>query len=143
MVESEPNDKNTNPNKPNKKVGYLKMKVIENLAAETLNQEIEKSVEKGTNSVSDDYSSYKKITSKINNKTQKVDKKNVNVILPWVHTAISNAKRLLLDVHHRMDNDFLQNYLNEFCYKFNRRYFGNQTMERLIIAGVNHRWNEL
>ncbi len=143
MVESEPNDKNTNPNKPNKKVGYLKMKVIENLAAETLNQEIEKSVEEGTNSVSDDYSSYKKITSKIDNKAQKVDKKNVNVILPWVHTAISNAKRLLLDVHHRIGNDFLQNYLNEFCYKFNRSYFGNQTMERLIIAGVNHRWNEL
>lgn len=143
MVESEPNDKNTNPNRPNKKVGYLKMKVIENLAAETLNQEIEKSVEEGTNSVSDDYSSYRKITSKINNEAQKVDKKNVNVILPWVHTAISNAKRLLLDVHHRIDNDFLQNYLNEFCYKFNRRYFGDQTMERLIIAGVNHRWNEL
>ncbi len=34
-----------------------------------------------------------------------------------------------------IDNDFLQNYLNEFCYKFNRRYFGNQTLERLIIAG--------
>ncbi len=79
------------------------MKVIENLAAETLNQEIEKSVEEGTNSVSDDYSSYKKITSKINNKAQKIDKKNVKVTLPWVHTAINNAKRLLLDVHHRKD----------------------------------------
>jgi hypothetical protein len=33
--------------------------------------------------------------------------------------------------------------LNEFCYKFNRRYFQDKTMERLIIAGVNHQWNEL
>ena len=143
MVESEPNDKNDNPHRPNKKVGYLKMKVIENLESQTLNQEIEKRVKEGTNSVSDDYSSYKKITSKINNKPRKVTKKNVNTILPWVHKAISNAKRLLLDVHHRIDDDFLQNYLNEFCYKFNRRYFGDKTMERLIIAGVNHQWNEL
>ena len=52
-----------------------------------------------------------------------------------------NSKRLLLDVHHRIDADFLQNYLNEFCYKFNRRYIDNP-MDRLIIAGVNHRWNE-
>jgi len=143
MVESEPNDKNDNPHRPNKKVGYLKMKVIENLESQTLNQEIEKHIKEGTNSVSDDYSSYKKITSKINNKPRKVTKKNVNTILPWVHKAISNAKRLFLDVHHRIDDDFLQNYLNEFCYKFNRRYFGDKTMERLIIAAVNHQWNEL
>jgi len=143
MVESEPNDNNENKHRPNKKIGYLKMKVIEDLSAKTINKELDKSVEQGTNSVSDDSSSYKKITSKINNTAQKVDKTNVNSILPWVHTTISNAKRLLLDVHHRIDNDFLQNYLNEFCYKFNRRYFGEKSMERLLIAGVNHQWNEL
>jgi len=119
------------------------MKVIEDLSAKTINKELDKNVEQGTNSVSDDSSSYKKITAKINNTAQKVDKTNVNNILPWVHTTISNAKRLLLDVHHRIDNDFLQNYLNEFCYKFNRRYFGEKSMERLLIAGVNHQWNEL
>lgn len=143
MIESEPNDKNENIHRPDKKVGYLKMKVIENLASETINKEIEKGVKEGTNSVSDNYSSYKKITPKVNNTAQKVDVTNINKILPWVHKAISNAKRLLLDVHHRIDNDFLQNYLNEFCYKFNRRYFGDKTMERLLIAGVNHQWNEL
>ena len=52
-------------------------------------------------------------------------------------------KGFLLDVHHRIDDDFLENYLNEFCYKFNRRYFQDKTMERLLIAGVNHQWNEL
>ena len=82
MVESEPNDKNQKKHRPDKKVGYLKMKVIENLAADTINTELEKGVEEGTNSVSDDYSSYKKITSKINNTAQKVDKTNVNIILP-------------------------------------------------------------
>jgi hypothetical protein len=122
----------------------VKMKVIHNLKSETIiNQKIETGVEPSTDVVTDSYSSYKKISSTVNHTAHKVDKTNVNKVLPWVHKAISNAKRLLLDVHHRIDDDFLENYLNEFCYKFNRRYFQDKTMERLIIAGVNHQWNEL
>jgi hypothetical protein len=114
-----------------------------NLKSETINQKIETGVELGTDVVTDNYSSYKKISSTVNHTAHKVDKTNANKVLPWVHKAISNAKRLLLDVHHRIDDDFLENYLNEFCYKFNRRYFQDEKMERLIIAGVNHQWNEL
>jgi hypothetical protein len=87
--------------------------------------------------------SCKKIRETINHKAFKVDKTNANKVLPWVHKAISNAKRLLLDVHNRIDDDFLENYLNEFCYKFNRRYFQDKTMERFIVAAVNQRGNEL
>jgi len=58
-------------------------------------------------------------------------------ILPWVDIAISNTKRLFLDIHHHVDKDFLQSYLNEYCYKFNRRYFQNTLFDRLIIASVN------
>ena len=65
MIESEPNDTNTNKHRPDKKVGYLKMKVIEDLSADTINKELEKSVKQGTNSVSDDYSSYKKLPQKL------------------------------------------------------------------------------
>ena len=49
---------------------------------------------------------------------------------------------MLLDMHHRIDDDFLQNYLNEFCYNFNRRYMDN-IFERLMIAAVSYRWNYL
>ncbi|HDP74579.1 MAG TPA: hypothetical protein ENN49_01665 [Bacteroidales bacterium] len=43
---------------------------------------------------------------------------------PWVHTLINNAKRNLLEVNHQTKDKYLQNYLNEFCYKTNRRHFG-------------------
>lgn len=141
MVESKENPDNKDKNRPNKKVGYLKMKVIPNLKTDTINKHIEEFVETNTIVITDDSTSYNKITTSIEHIGQKVDKKEVNKVLPWVHKAISNSKRLLLDVHHRIDADFLQNYLNEFCYKFNRRYISNP-MDRLIIAGVNHRWNE-
>lgn len=144
MVESkEVSSLDQKPNKPVKKVGFLKMKVIQNLKSETINEKIEKGIEKGTKTISDDYSSYNKITDKVNHTTQKVTKENLSKVLPWVHLTIGNAKRLLLDVYHRIDDDFLNNYLNEFCYKFNRRYFKTGLMDRLLIASVKYRWDYL
>lgn len=49
--------------------------------------------------------------------------------LKWVHVAISNAKRTLLGIYHVIKEKYLQQYLDEFCFKLNRRYssdlFGN------------------
>src|SRR5690554_8132827 len=57
---------------------------------------------------------------------------------PWVHTAISNAKRQLLGVYYKMKPEYLQYYLNQFCYKFNRRYFGEKQFDRLLVAAVTY-----
>ena len=58
---------------------------------------------------------------------------------PWVHIAIANAKRLLLDVYHDIRPEYLQNYLNEFCWKFNRRNFGEALFDRLMVATVSYK----
>ncbi|KAA4159524.1 IS1595 family transposase, partial [Bacteroides ovatus] len=67
------------------------------------------------------------------------DKKKVGKVLPWVHIAISNAKRSILDTYHDINAEFLQLYLNEFCYKFNRRYFGFRLFERLELCACTYR----
>lgn len=54
--------------------------------------------------------------------------------LPWVHIAISNAKRTLLGIYHKIKGKYLQLYLDEFCYKLNRRYIGERLFDRLAIA---------
>jgi hypothetical protein len=45
--------------------------------------------------------------------------------LKWVHIAISNAKRTLLGIYHVIKEKYLQQYLDEFCFKLNRRYSSN------------------
>ena len=60
--------------------------------------------------------------------------------LPWVHIMISNAKRNILGIYHSVKEDYLQNYLNEFCYMTNRRYFGENKLDRLLILAVNKPW---
>ena len=59
--------------------------------------------------------------------------------LPWVHIAISNAKRQLLNSYHNIKPEFLQAYVDEFCYKFNRRYFGEALFGRLLVASVSYK----
>ena len=55
------------------------------------------------------------------------------------HIAISNAKRSILDTCHGIKAEFLQLYLNEFCYKFNRRYFGFRLFDRLELCACTYR----
>jgi hypothetical protein len=123
-----------------KEVKYLKMKVVHSLKKESIKNVVDGVLEKGTKIITDGSNSYNDLNEDYELESKVVPKKEINSVLPWVHKAISNAKRLLLDVHHRIDDDFLQNYLNEFCYKFNRKYFENQ-FDRLMIAAVSNRWN--
>ncbi len=66
--------------------------------------------------------------------TEKSNKRTTETTLKWVNIAISNAKRTLLGVFHKIKGKYLQLYLNEFCYKLNRRYFGSKVFHRLKLA---------
>ena len=105
-----------------KQVGYIKMVVIPNLKASTIDVEVVDNIEKESSLITDASSSYVHFKNLVNEHTsQVIAPKEVGKVLPWVHIVISNAKRLLLDIYHDVKTEFLQSYLNEFCYKFNRR----------------------
>ena len=142
MVESklvEPSQKYKH--KPAKKPGYIKMKLLEDLAKETTNEQVVKSLERESSATTDGANNYNDLGEKLADHKVTVAKlkKDASKLLPWVHIAISNAKRLLLDIHHSIGNDYLQSYLDEFCYKFNRRYF-DSVFERVIMASVSCKW---
>ncbi len=62
-----------------------------------------------------------------------------NEWLPWVHIAIANLKRFLLGTFHGTSKRCLQDYLNEFCYRFNRRFWETEIPNRLLRLCVEHR----
>lgn len=61
-----------------------------------------------------------------------------NQWLPWVHVAIANLKRFLLGTFHGTSKRYLQDYLNEFCYRFNRRFWEAEIPNRLLRLCVDH-----
>lgn len=143
MVESEPSIKAPKKGKPNRKVGYLKMVVMEDLKAKSINKEVKKSVQQDATVLSDGYTGYAKLKEVISkhNVVIEPDKKKSAVVFPWVNRTISNAKKVLLGTHHNcMNQQYMQNYLDEFCYKFNRRYFGEKLSDRLMIAALETTW---
>lgn len=128
------------PGKKPRRVGYLKMKVIDDLTRETINKCVKELATDATEVDTDDSTSYTEIKNYIpNHNSQVIPKDKVGEILPWVHIAISNAKRQLLNTYHDIKPEYLQSYLDEFCYKFNRRYYGESLFNRLLFASVSYK----
>lgn len=138
MTESkEVEGKTTKKGKP-RKVGFIKMQVIPDLKADTINKQVTANISNEATLITDDSTSYGDLSNLVgHHQAQVIPKEKIGEVLPWVHLAISNAKRMLLDIHHKIGPEFLQSYLNEFCYKFNRRYFGEAMFDRLLVAIVS------
>jgi hypothetical protein len=64
---------------------------------------------------------------------QKITAQKASTLLPWVHTAISNAKRLFLGIYHHLSKMWLQRYLDEFCFKFNGRRDRKESVYQLFM----------
>ena len=124
------------------KLGFVKMKVIPSLKKTDINSAVKKQIVRGSIIKTDGSNSYNDIKENYRHEPTVVPNKEKSKALPWVHIIISNAKRMLLDVHHRIDSDFLENYINEYVFKLNRRYF-DCLFERVLIAAVSYRWNWL
>lgn len=140
MAESIPVESGDKLGDKPRKVNHIKMIVIEDLKASTIDQKVIENVEQNTEIDSDNSTSYTNFrTLGHEHRPKIIPKEEIVKALPWVHIAISNAKRMLLDIFHDIKPEFLQNYLNEFCYKFNRRYFGEKLFDRLIIAAVSYK----
>lgn len=130
-------DKDKKNGLKNRKVGHIKMKVIENLKAATIDVNVKQFVSDESEIDSDDSTSYVNLHSIVKeHHPQVIPKKEIGKVLPWVHIAISNAKRLLLDIHHAICSEHLQNYLDKFCYKFNRRYLDDRLFDSLLTASA-------
>lgn len=128
-----------NPDKP-KAVKHIKMLVIPDQKAKTVDEIVSKTIEPNSKLISDDTKShihFKDIFAE--HKSLVIEPKNIGKVLPWVHVAIANAKTLFADLYHGVRREFLQEYLNEFCYKFNRRYFGEDLFERLVLISATYR----
>jgi transposase-like protein len=51
------------------------------------------------------------------------DPEKTDAHLPMLHIAFSNLKAWLLGTHHGVSHHHLQAYLNEFVFRFNRRFY--------------------
>jgi len=126
--------------KKSKQCRYFKMKVLETHNSEEITEIVKKTIHEMSIVFSDKSTSYVDIAEYVDVHISEISDRNTTIdTLKWVHIAISNAKRNFLGVYHKINGIYLQNYLNEFVYKLNRRYM-NSIFERLIVASIYPYW---
>jgi len=140
MAESTPLE-DVETGRTSKHCRYFKMKVLKSHSSEEINEVTKKNFDEKCIVFSDKSTSYVDISRYVDvHVIEKSTKETTVKTLPWVHIAISNAKRTLLGIYHKINGKYLQLYLDEFCYKLNRRYFGDRLFDRLTVAMVNNYW---
>lgn len=119
-------------------VYYAKMQVVPDLKEETLQETSTKMCASGTILVTD--------ALPVNHAVEKAGFERISVTmkgvegkeqLKWVHILISNMKAFLQGTYHGIGKKHLQRYLDEFCYRFNRRFWDGQLFDRLLVATLS------
>ncbi|MFC0274741.1 IS1595 family transposase [Metabacillus herbersteinensis] len=119
---------------------YLKMEIVPNIKAETLIGFAEKSIQPGSTISSDAYHSYRALDGfGYKHEYQVYNAKETPDHLNWLHTVLSNAKAFVGGTFHGLDSKHLQSYLDEFCYRFNRRKFKGEWFSRLVTLCASTR----
>jgi len=106
------------------KLGRIRLKVIADCSSDSLISFIEQNVEPGSCIRTDGWKSYQSLDTQLYSHHPVVQAKALDKdsVLPGVHLVISLVKRVIGGTHQsRFDPKYLQNYLDEYVFRFNRR----------------------
>jgi transposase-like protein len=118
-------------------IGYARMTVVDHVDGKTVKETIKANIKESQVIKTDGFSSYHVVKEEGHNHQREIIKgRKAHEVLKWIHILISNAKAFILGTFHGLDKKHLQAYLDEFCYRFNRRWFENQLFDRLVTACV-------
>jgi hypothetical protein len=121
---------------------YFKMKKITNLEAKTAQALIKEYIDSDSVLQTDKSTTFSDLSACIDVHVREISgTKEGNFSLKWVHIAISNLKKHL-QTYQMISERMMQNYLDEFCYKLNIRYFGEKLFDRLIVAAIYPYWHD-
>lgn len=127
--------------------GRCRMRIIPDGSAATLHAFIVDNVASETTVITDGWSGYlgiDKVGYHHDRRSQRAAKalgEDIGLLLPGVHRIAALAKRWLLSTHQgAVDTEHLDEYLDEFCFRFNRRTSRSRGLVflRVLQLAVGH-----
>jgi transposase-like protein len=111
----------------------IRLQVIPNNEAATIEAFIQANVEPGSVILTDGHSSYGGLQALgFRHDPKVVGLMAAHLVLPWVHRAFSLLKRWGLGVYHGFRRKYVQTYLDEYCFRFNRRNWRSVSFEKIL-----------
>jgi len=119
--------------------GRVRLAIVPDRSAESLCGFVECAVVPGTSLVTDDWSGYARLGKRGYKHlaiAERGDPQVAEEYLPIIHLVFANLKTWLSGTHHGVSHQHLQAYLNEFTFRFNRRFYPFNAFRSLLgIAG--------
>jgi transposase-like protein len=112
----------------------IRLGVIPNFTRETLHGFVEKTTEKGSTIWTDGNTSYADVPDR-KHVPKVIRKMAAHILMPWIHRVFSNLKRFAMGVYHGFRRKYLQAYLDEFVFRWNRRRYYRVSFDHLLGIG--------
>jgi transposase-like protein len=119
--------------------GRVRLAIAPDRSAESLCSFVEGTVLPGVAISTDDWSAYASLGARGYRHTAVAERGDPRVAeehLPMIHLVFAGLKTWLMGTHHGVSHQHLQAYLNEFTFRFNRRFYPFNAFRSLLgIAG--------
>ncbi len=138
-------DRDTNEAKPRRKgakyldtrSGRIRLATIADNSAASIEAFVRVNVKPGATLLTDGHASYPGLTD-YRHDPRVVGKMAAHVVLPWIHRVFALMKRWGLGTYHGLRRKHIDTYLNEFVFRYNRRFYRHASFET-ILGLATHR----
>ncbi len=116
--------------------GRVRLAAIPNNSTAAIAPFVEANIVKGTTLLSDGHRSYPPIAG-YRHDARVVKDMAAHILLPKIHQIFSLMKRWGLGTYHGLRFKHIDEYLNEFTFRYNRRFYRHVSFETMLGLGAN------
>ena len=121
-----------------KGAGFVAMKAVDTITKKTVRSFLRFHLKSGQTVKTDAFPALNAVAENHSHKKKVTPPKKASEWLPLVHIMIGNMKTFINGTFHGVSSEHLQEYLDEFCYRFNRRFWEPELPLRLLNACLAH-----
>ena len=138
-------DRDINQSKPRRKhakyldtrSGRVRLAMIADNSAASIEAFVRANVKRGTTLLTDGHASYPGLSG-YRHDPRVVGKMAAHIVLPWIHRVFALLKRWSLGTYHGLRRKHVDTYLNEFVFRYNRRFYRHVSFETMLGLAAHH-----
>ncbi len=118
--------------------GRIRLATIADNTAASIEAFVRANVTRGATLLTDGHASYPGLTD-YRHDPRVVGKMAGHVVLPWIHRVFALLKRWSLGTYHGLRRKHADTYLNEFVFRYNRRFYRHVSFETVLGLTARHK----
>jgi transposase-like protein len=118
--------------------GRLRLAMIADNSAASLEAFVRANVKPGATLLTDGHAAYPGLSGDYRHDPRVVGAMAANIVLPWSHRAFALMKRWALGTYHGLRRKHVDTYLDEFVFRYNRRFYRHVSFETMLGLAASH-----